>query len=225
MFTVVPFGWSSVRPKKDGMPSNTYHLEQGLTAKRAAQLAQEKELRTLEFKDLRTHAVCVGMTGSGKTGLCVGLLEEAAIDGIPTIAIDPKGDTGNLLLTFPHLRPRDSEPWVDPGVAAQKGERANGYAAKMAFLWKNGLAEWGQDGGRIEMEDVEELRALLDDMEGELREQIEDLEYGTQPDELELTERAISPRKSDISVTSVVLVWTPWHVNEEGAAELAYRWE
>ena len=107
------------------------------------------ELILYDAKDLRTHAVCVGMTGSGKTGLCVGLLEEAAIDGIPTIAIDPKGDIGNLLLTFPHLRPGDFEPWVDSGVAAQKGESVKGYASKMASLWKKGLADWGQDGSRI----------------------------------------------------------------------------
>ena len=68
-----------------------------------------------ESKDLVTHAVCVGMTGSGKTGLCIGLLEEAAIDGIPAIAIDPKGDIANLLLTFPELRAEDFRPWPRPG--------------------------------------------------------------------------------------------------------------
>jgi DNA helicase HerA-like ATPase len=70
-----------------------------------------------DAKDLTTHAVCVGMTGSGKTGLCVTLLEEAALDGIPAIAIDPKGDLGNLLLNFPQLRPADFLPWVDPAEA------------------------------------------------------------------------------------------------------------
>ena len=71
-----------------------------------------------DSKDLTTHAVCVGMTGSGKTGLGITLLEEAAIDGIPVIAIDPKGDMGNLLLTFPSLRGAEFEPWVDPADAA-----------------------------------------------------------------------------------------------------------
>ena len=79
------------------------------------------ELVLYESKDLTTHAVCVGMTGSGKTGLCLALLEEAAIDGIPVIAIDPKGDLGNLLLTFPELRGADFAPWVDPDEAARQG--------------------------------------------------------------------------------------------------------
>ena len=70
-----------------------------------------------DSKDLVTHAVCVGMTGSGKTGLCLGLLEEAAIDGIPAIVIDPKGDLGNLLLTFPNLANSDFEPWVNADEA------------------------------------------------------------------------------------------------------------
>jgi hypothetical protein len=102
-----------------------------------------------DSKDLTTHAVCVGMTGSGKTGLCVSLLEEAAIDGIPAIVIDPKGDLGNLLLNFPQLRPSDFLPWIDPGQAARKGMSPDEYAADVADLWKNGLAEWGQDGARL----------------------------------------------------------------------------
>ena len=73
-----------------------------------------------DAKDLTTHAVCVGMTGSGKTGLGVGLIEEAAIDGIPVIAIDPKGDLGNLLLTFPSLKPADFRPWINEADAARK---------------------------------------------------------------------------------------------------------
>ncbi len=73
--------------------------------------AKAKEnLLLYDSKDLVTHAVCVGMTGSGKTGLCLSLLEEAAIDGIPAIMIDPKGDLGNLLLTFPDLEPSDFKP-------------------------------------------------------------------------------------------------------------------
>lgn len=102
-----------------------------------------------DSRDLTTHALCVGMTGSGKTGLCVGLLEEAAIDGIPSIIIDPKGDMGNLLLTFPELRAADFEPWVDPDEAARRGQTKAGFATQTAALWKKGLAEWGQDGARI----------------------------------------------------------------------------
>jgi hypothetical protein len=109
------------------------------------------ELLLYDAKDLTTHAVCVGMTGSGKTGLCLSLLEEAAIDGIPTLAIDPKGDLGNLLLTFPQLRPADFQPWVDEGEAARKGQTPAEYAAATAALWKKGLAQWGQDGARVSM--------------------------------------------------------------------------
>jgi len=97
------------------------------------------DLLLYDSKDLVTHAVCVGMTGSGKTGLCINLLEEAAIDGIPAIIIDPKGDLCNLLLTFPNLAPEDFAPWVEEGVDA----------AQQAQLWKEGLAKWGEDGERI----------------------------------------------------------------------------
>lgn len=102
-----------------------------------------------DSKDLVTHAVCVGMTGSGKTGLCLALLEEAAIDGIPALIIDPKGDLGNLLLTFPRLRGEDFAPWINEDEARQKGLSPTDYAAKQAEIWKNGLAQWGQDGQRI----------------------------------------------------------------------------
>ena len=85
------------------------------------------------------------MTGSGKTGLCLTLLEEAAIDGLPAIAIDPKGDLGNLLLTFPDLKPADFRPWIDADEAARKGQSPDDYAAATAKRWHDGLAEWGQD--------------------------------------------------------------------------------
>ncbi len=102
-----------------------------------------------DSKDLVTHAVCVGMTGSGKTGLCLALLEEAAIDGIPAIIIDPKGDLANLLLTFPNLAAEDFAPWINPDDALKKGLSAEAYAAQQAETWKKGLAGWGQDGNRI----------------------------------------------------------------------------
>jgi DNA helicase HerA-like ATPase len=107
------------------------------------------ELLLYDAKDLTTHAVCVGMTGSGKTGLCVALLEEAAIDGIPALAIDPKGDLGNLLLTFPSLRAADFLPWIDPAEAARKGRTTEQYADEIANVWKKGLSDWGEDGERI----------------------------------------------------------------------------
>ena len=102
-----------------------------------------------DARDLVTHAVCVGMTGSGKTGLCISLLEEAALDGVPAIAIDPKGDLSNLLLTFPELRPDDFRPWVNEGDARAKGLSTDEFAKQQAELWKTGLAAWGQDGARI----------------------------------------------------------------------------
>jgi len=102
-----------------------------------------------DSRDLTTHAVCIGMTGSGKTGLCLSLLEEAALDGIPAIAIDPKGDIGNLLLAFPELKAGDFEPWVDAGEAARKGKSVGEFAAATAENWRKGLAEWNQDGERI----------------------------------------------------------------------------
>ncbi|MBP6515023.1 MAG: ATP-binding protein [Steroidobacteraceae bacterium] len=102
-----------------------------------------------DSKDLTTHAVCVGMTGSGKTGLCVALLEEAAIDGIPTLVIDPKGDIANLALTFPNLAGSDFQPWVDAAEAARKGQSVEAYAEGVAATWRKGLEEWGQDGARV----------------------------------------------------------------------------
>lgn len=100
-------------------------------------------------KDLTTHAVCVGMTGSGKTGLCLSLLEEAALDGVPAICIDPKGDLGNLLLGFPELRPTDFRPWIDESVAQRKGVTPDAFAEQTAELWRNGLSSWGQQPERI----------------------------------------------------------------------------
>ncbi len=102
-----------------------------------------------DSRDLTTHAVCVGMTGSGKTGLCVGLLEEAAIDKVPAIIIDPKGDMTNLLLQFENLEAADFEKWINADDAGRKGMSVQEYAAAMAVKWKNGLADWGQDTNRI----------------------------------------------------------------------------
>ncbi len=108
------------------------------------------ELILYKSKDLTTHAVIIGMTGSGKTGLGIGIIEEAAIDNIPVIAIDPKGDLGNLALTFPQLRGEDFLPWVNVHEAANKGLSAEEYANNQAELWRKGLSEWGQDEKRIE---------------------------------------------------------------------------
>ncbi|MDH3616224.1 MAG: DUF87 domain-containing protein [Gammaproteobacteria bacterium] len=108
-----------------------------------------EELVLYDSKDLTTHAVIIGMTGSGKTGLGIGILEEAALDHIPVIAIDPKGDMGNLLLTFPKLEAKDFRPWINPRTATDKGQTPDQFAAAQAALWKKGLGQWGQDGKRI----------------------------------------------------------------------------
>ena len=89
------------------------------------------------------------MTGSGKTGLGVTLIEEAALDGIPVIAIDPKGDLGNLLLTFPALRAADFRPWIDEADAARQGRTPEEHAQWTADLWRQGLQTWGQEPARI----------------------------------------------------------------------------
>ena len=102
-----------------------------------------------DSKDLTTHAAIIGMTGSGKTGLGIGILEEAALDHIPVIAIDPKGDMGNLLLTFPQLKPENFRPWINERVALDKGQTPDEFAADQAALWKKGLGQWGQTGKRI----------------------------------------------------------------------------
>ena len=102
-----------------------------------------------DAKDLTTHAVIIGMTGSGKTGLGIGLLEEALVDNIPLIAVDPKGDLANLLLTFPNLTGESFAPWVNPREATEQGQTKEQYAAAQAKLWKKGLADWGQDESRI----------------------------------------------------------------------------
>ena len=93
--------------------------------------------------DLTTHAVVLGMTGSGKTGLCIDLIEEAAMQGVPAIMIDPKGDLTNLLLHFPDLQPADFEPWLDKDELRREDKDIKTASTEKAQLWKNGLADWG----------------------------------------------------------------------------------
>ncbi|HZK11006.1 MAG TPA: hypothetical protein VFD10_01420 [Atribacterota bacterium] len=108
-------------------------------------LGKEVNLKTLETTDnlllyksnnFTTHAVITGMTDSGKTGLGVGIIEEATLDKIPSIVIDPKGDMGNLLLAFPDLKPEDFEEWIDPDEAQNKEMDPKSYAAEVACNMK-----------------------------------------------------------------------------------------
>ncbi|NND75952.1 MAG: ATP-binding protein [Ilumatobacter sp.] len=112
---------------------------------------------TVATDKLTTHGVIVGMTGSGKTGLGVIVIEEALKSGLPVIAIDPKGDLTNLCLTFPDLAPADFRPWVDEAQAKNAGQSPDEFAASQAALWTKGLGGWGLGGA-----DIGELRAKTD---------------------------------------------------------------
>ncbi len=112
--------------------------------------AMAESLVMYDSKDLVTHGVVLGMTGSGKTGLCLALLEEAAMDGVPVIAIDPKGDIGNLLLQFPNLSAEEFKPWVNEDDARRKERTVDEHAANQAEIWAKGLADWGQGKERIQ---------------------------------------------------------------------------
>src|SRR5436309_15373356 len=103
----------------------------------------------LDPADLLTHGLVVGMTGSGKTGLAIALIEEALKQGVPVLAIDPKGDLGNLLLLFDDLAPASFAPWIDPEAARREGRDVHAAAAEVAAAWKKGLAEWGLSGADV----------------------------------------------------------------------------
>ncbi len=103
----------------------------------------------IDSSELTTHGVIVGMTGSGKTGLGIGILEEALLNGIPCLVIDPKGDMGNLLLAFPDFQPGDFRPWIDESEAAKEGISPDQLAANTAATWKEGLAKAGIDSARM----------------------------------------------------------------------------
>ncbi|MEO5763229.1 MAG: helicase HerA-like domain-containing protein [Vicinamibacteria bacterium] len=111
----------------------------------------------LDPTDLLTHGLIVGMTGSGKTGLAIAMIEEVLRQGIPVIAIDPKGDLGNLLLLFDDLQPSSFEPWIDKDAARREGKTPATVAAEVAAIWTKGLADWG-----LGPADIKDLKAKHD---------------------------------------------------------------
>ena len=81
------------------------------------------------------------------------LIEEALRQGIPVLAIDPKGDLANLLLLFDRLDPAQFAAWVDPEAARRQGQTPEQAGAEAAAQWTKGLAAWG-----LTAADVADLR-------------------------------------------------------------------
>lgn len=129
------------------MPESNFYLGRLFDSKTAKVTATPIEYNPA---DLTTHAVVTGMTGSGKTGLCISLLEEAALQGVPAIIIDPKGDLTNLLLHFPELAPQDFQPWIDPEMARRASKTLEQAADEAATAWRSGLKEWGIGPDRLQ---------------------------------------------------------------------------
>ncbi|MBI5963375.1 MAG: DUF853 family protein [Chloroflexi bacterium] len=128
------------------MAESNFYLGRSFDAKSSKVTTQHVEY---DPADLTTHAVVTGMTGSGKTGLCIDLLEEAALQGVPAIIIDPKGDLTNLLLHFPDLLPQDFQPWIDPEMARRAGKSLEVAASEAATAWRNGIKEWDMSMDRV----------------------------------------------------------------------------
>jgi hypothetical protein len=128
------------------MADNEFYLGRAFDPKTGKTTAQDIKY---DPADLTTHAVVTGMTGSGKTGLCVSLLEEAALQGVPALIIDPKGDLTNLLLHFPELAPQDFQPWIDPDIARRAGKTVEQASMEAALSWRSGLTEWGITPDRV----------------------------------------------------------------------------
>jgi len=153
--------------------------------------------------DLSTHAVVTGMTGSGKTGLCIALLEEAALQGIPALIIDPKGDLTNLLLHFPNLAPQDFQPWIDPEMARRSGKTLEQSAMEASLSWRNGLQEWGIGSDRLmALKNAAQFAIFTPGSDSGLL--VKALSSLTLPDAEELTSREILVDKISSTVTALL---------------------
>ncbi len=167
-----------------------------------------------DSKDLTTHGVCVGMTGSGKTGLCISLLEEAALDGVPAIAVDPKGDLGNRLDTVMSIGAT-----VVGALFGRKLASVSNVTRTRSALRGVGRQSREKDQIARAERELEAQRDRLEEMEAELADKIGDVGRAFEADSLELEEVDLAPRKSDIGVVVFGLAWTPWRVDKAGIAE------
>jgi hypothetical protein len=110
----------------------------------------------LKTDALLTHGVIVGMTGSGKTGLLMVLIEEALRSEVPVIMIDIKGDLPNLMLTFPNMSAEEFEPWIDDTGNRTPGHARSQAAESVARTWAQKLADW-----QLGPSDVADFRARV----------------------------------------------------------------
>ena len=171
--------------------------------------ATRDELLLYDARDLTTHAVCVGMTGSGKTGLCISLLEEAAIDGVPALAIDPKGDLGNLLLTFPELRPEDFRPWIDEGEAEREGRTPDEHAAAVAGLISLIQSPPFDRVGVLALDAFfpAKERSRVSVLSAEFEAAAARLQEAAAPGGVVVEEHRFPPVKKDVAVEGLAIVW------------------
>jgi DNA helicase HerA-like ATPase len=171
--------------------------------------------------DLTTHALVVGMTGSGKTGLVIDLLEEAALNNIPALMIDPKGDITNALLHFPDLLPADFQPWVNPDDLTTHAENvpslltgSRSSRRVSTSLTKRRLTAQAKADIEESVDTIEELEADLAELAEEIEDVIEEVENKWADIASEIEEIPVTPFKKDILIDVFGVAWMPYHVVE-----------